>query len=81
MDDKKKEAYMDLKNKILNIREDIYSLNADYNRLSNYLNKGLRVDNSIINNNDWYSIGVNQKYITDDINQGLLPVINRNINN
>ena len=75
-----KQEYIRLKSQLLTIRTQIESLNKDYATITNYLNKGLKINDNILNSEDWNTIGNNQKYIINDLNQVVLPVINRNIN-
>ena len=75
-----KQDYIRLNSQLLTLRTQIESLNKDYATITNYLNKGLKINDNILNSEDWNTIGNNQKYIINDLNQVVLPVINRNIN-
>lgn len=79
--EERKNSYILLKDKIMNIRNEVDTLNASYNELTDLLNRGLRIDNNILNFNDWKSIGTNQKNVVNDLNGTIIPLIDQNINN
>ncbi len=79
MDDLKKQDYIRLKNDLLSIRNLIDSLNKDYVTLTSYLERGLKIDNRIIEKEKWDMIGNRQKEVLTDINQVVLPYIEKNI--
>lgn len=78
--EQRRQEYINIKSQLLSIYTQIDSLNKDYNTLTSYLEKGLKIDGKIMNSDDWNSIGNNQKDILNNTNQVILPIINRNIN-
>ena len=78
--EQRRQEYINIKSQLLSIYTQIDSLNKDYNTLTSYLEKGLKIDGKIMNFDDWNSIGNNQKDILNNTNQVILPIINRNIN-
>lgn len=79
--EQRKETYLRFKSDVLTIHDELDSLSTDYRNLTNQLNTALKIDNNIINAQDWSLIGYNQDLVLNDIEQKVLPTVENNINN
>lgn len=79
MDQEKKQNYIELKTQLGNIRQKVESLNKDYVTITSYLENGIKIDNKLLEKEKWDMIGNQQKQVLTEINQEVLPFIEKMI--